>query len=156
MAQIAKKVVNIEYGIVGFDFVDGTHRDVKLSDLSEQIRHQLVLHGLSQKLGDSYSGAESVSEAVERFNSTADMLLAGDWTSGRSANGGIFVDALAKAGGVERNEALEKWNAMSDDEKAAIKKHPAIKAAKAAIELERAAAKAKAAGDGGTLEFDSI
>jgi len=156
MATIAKKAVDVERGEVEFTFADGTQRTIEVRALSEDIRNQLVLHGLSQKLGDSYSGAESVADAVEKFNSTADMLLAGDWTSGRSASGGIWVDALAKAGNVERGEALAKWNSLDDETRKVIKASPAVKAAKAAIELERAQAKAEQAGEAGSIDLDTL
>lgn len=154
--KIASKAVDTESKSVAFTFVNGMHRRIKLDELSADIQTQLALHGLSQKGGDSYSGAETVTEAVERFNSTIDMLLAGDWTAGRSATGGVWVDAIAQAAKVTREEALEKWNDADDALRKTLRAHPAIKAAKAAIELERAQAKASAAGEGGTIDLGSI
>ena len=156
MAKIASKTVNADTMSVTFTFANGNSRTVKVLDLPQQIRDMLMLHGLSQKGGDSYSGAESVSEAEEKFNSTIDQLIAGDWTIGRSATGGIWVDALAAAAGVSREEALEKWNAADSDTRKSLKAHPAIKAAKAKIELERAKAKAEAAGEAGEIDLSEI
>jgi hypothetical protein len=154
--KIATKSINVEDMNVMFKFVDGTTRTIALSDLSEGMVTHLALHGLSQKGGDSYSGAESVGEAVEKFNSTIDMLLNGDWSAGRSASGGIWVDAIAAAADVSREEALAKWNAADDDTRKELKKHPAIKAAKAQIELERAKTKVASAGEAGGFDLSEI
>ena len=156
MAKIANKEILFAEKSVRFTFADGTVRTIGLGEMQDDIITHLALHGLSQKCGDSYSGAESVGEAKEKFNSTADQLMAGDWNIARSATGGIWVDALAAAGDVERDEALEKWNSMSDEEKKAVRAHPAIKAAKAKIELQRAQAKAEAAGEGGAIDLDDL
>ena len=123
MAKIASKVVDVASQTVSFTFADGTHRSVSLEDLKPEIVTQLALHGLSQKGGDSYSGAESVSEAIEKLNSTVDMLIAGDWSAGRSATGGIWVDAMAQAAGVSREEALVKWNEADSDTRKSLKAH---------------------------------
>ena len=154
--KVATKTPDVESKSVTWQFADGTTRQVFLSELSDDIITNLALHGLSQKGGDSYSGAESTSEAIERFNSVIDSLIAGDWNIGRAATGGIWVDALAQAAGVERSEALVKWNSADDETRKQLKAHPAIKAAKAEIELERAKAKAKAAGEGGSIDLDDI
>lgn len=157
MAKIAQKAVSFENGTVTFRFANGTERIIDTAALSDDIKTHLMLHGLSQKAGDSYSGAETVTEALEKFNSTVDSLLAGDWNVGRAATGGIWVDAIARAANVTREEALAKWNESDDDTRKALRKHTAIKAAKAAIDLERAEALAKAAGESDTkLDFDSI
>lgn len=141
--NIAKKEIG-ETSIT-FTWADESTTTVNLSDIPEAIQARAILHGLSQKLGDSYSGAKEVEAAQAAFNDTLEALKAGDWNrkGGGFASGGIWVEAAAKATGEEFGAVLEKWNAMDDETKASIKKHPDVKLAKAQIEVERAQAKAK-------------
>lgn len=142
--QIAKKV--IDEGTITFIWADETSTKVVLSELPETILQRAVIHGLSQKLGDSYSGSSGdVRTAQAMFLDTLNALKEGDWNrkGGGFSSGGIWVEALAQAAGEELETALTKWNEMDDATKASIKKHPQVKVAKAEIELARAAAKAK-------------
>ena len=141
--QIAKKVVG--ESTITFAWADETSTVVDLDTLPEAIKQRAMIHGLSQKLGDSYSGAAGdVGRAKAMFDETLSALQDGDWNrqGGGFSSGGIWVEALAQAAGVTVEEALEKWNAMDDAEKAAVRKHPQVKLAKAEIEMERAKAKA--------------
>jgi hypothetical protein len=144
--NIAKKTI-VETS-VKFDWADESDTSYDLSLYSEEMIRNLALHGLKQKLGDSYSGAEkngwSIAECKTEVDTVSASMVAGDWNrkGGGFASGGIWVEAAAKATGEEFGAVLEKWNAMDDATKASIKKHPDVKLAKATIELERAKAKA--------------
>jgi len=141
---IAKKVV--ENTVLTFQWADGTETMIDLSMFPKEIIERAALHGLSQKLGDSYSGAEGdVQRAFVMFKETLDALHSGDWNrkGGGISSGGIWVEALVRATGSDMETVLAKWNEMDEAEKAAIKKHDAVRLAKAQIELERAKAKAK-------------
>lgn len=141
--QIAKKV--IEGTSITFKWADDSETVVNLDGFSEAILQHATLHGLSQKLGDSYSGAAgNVAYAKEMFEETLNALREGDWNrkGGGISSGGIWVEALARAAGEDMEAALAAWNEMDDETKAATRKHPAVKLAKAEIEAERAKAKA--------------
>lgn len=144
MASICKKVVNGD--VVNFDFVDGETIACELHALPDDIITRLALHGLSQKVGDSYAGAESVGEARAMAQGVYDNLVAGTWAV-RASRGGKIIEAITRALGLSFDDALTKWNEKSDDEKKAIKNHPSIKVALAEIESERAAKLAEAASD---------
>jgi len=144
MAKKATKKVT-ETG-VSIDFENGEALVVELEQLSEDIIRRLALHGMSQKLGDSYAGAEA-DEAFGLANGVAERLVAGDWAAVRASGGGVtrvsaLVEALATVTGQEIEAALGVVKEMSDDQKKDLKKHPAIAAELARISAEKAAAKA--------------
>lgn len=147
---ICKKVV-LENG-VRFDFVNGKSIETDVRDLPREIVERLAIHGLSQKVGDSYAGAESVDEAIGNAKMTYDNLVANVWAV-KAIRGGKIVEAIVRATGQAFDVVLAKWAIMTDEEKKAVKSHPDVKKALAEIEAERAAALAKAAGDSAPLEF---
>ena len=130
---------------VGFAFENGEQVDVKLEDMSEDMIQMLAVHGLTQKLGDSYASATSVSEACEKFYDVLNNLKAGTWNGGRSAtSGGIWVEAIARATGRSIEDSAAMFASKTETEQKAIKKHDSVVVAKAEITLERQIAKAKA------------
>ena len=143
MAKKATKKVTD--GGVDISFESGDSLIVNLDSLDQSIVTKLALHGLSQKLGDSYAGAE-LSEAFELASSVASRLLAGEWAQAREGGGStrvsMLVEALAAATGKSNDEALEVVKGMSDDQKKELKKHPAIAKELATIAAERAVEKA--------------
>lgn len=141
--QIAKKVV--AGTTITFQWADETENVIDCKSFAENIMEHAMVHGFSQKLGDSYSqAAGDVRKAQMMFLETLEALTAGDWNrkGGGFSSGGIWVEAYAKAAGEDIEKALESWNNLSDEEKADVRKHPQVKLAKAEIEMERAKAKA--------------
>lgn len=147
MAKIAKKVVGDTY--VRFEFANGEFTQCDVSKLSSDIIHRLALHGLSQKVGDSYASAESVTDAQRNAEEVWRNLSNGIWAT-KATRGGKIVEALSRATGKPIDECLEAYAAMDDDARKALRVHPSIKAALASIEAERAAALAKAVPDDAT------
>ncbi len=137
MGKVAKKVVG-ETGVL-FSFINGEALTCNLHDLPEAIVHKLALHGLSQKVGDSYAGAESVSEALGMARSTWNNLASNQWAT-KSQRGGKIVEAMVRGLGKSYSECLEVWVGMEKEKKAALKKHPTIMKAMAEIDLEKAQA----------------
>lgn len=144
MARIAKKVT-IEGG-VRFEFTDGTTITTELDGMNEEIVQKLAIHGLSQKIGDSYAGAESVAEAISLAEGVFKNLLAGLWGA-KVARGGKIVEALHRVTGKAVEECLDLWQGMDDGRQKELRKHADIKKALADMEAERAAALAEAADD---------
>ncbi len=166
---MAKKIVNLETKAVTFDFTKdgGDAVVVGLGDLSEDIITRLALHGLSQKVGDSYANAKNQADplkwAQEQVQSVIKGLKEGVFNIGRTGEGTTRVSMLARAihrikvaAGEESTEvqAQEAIDAMTKEQVAELKSKKRIKkeldkirledAAKA---LERAQAKAAAGGD---------
>jgi hypothetical protein len=109
------------------------------------VQEHARLHGFSQKLGDSYSGKKTVAEARECFDATLAGLVEGDWNRKGVSTGGLWVAAIAEVVGITVDEALEKWQAMSEDTRKEVCKHPDVVLARKVIELARAKAKAEGA-----------
>lgn len=132
---------------------------VDLNDLNDDIMLKLARHGLTQKVGDSYAGAEE-GEILELAGNVIGRLKAGEWGVERTGGGPRttqLAEALAAATGKTVDECAERLDSMEDDEKKALRAHPhikgelaKIKAAKAAEAAEKAA---KESADAAPLQF---
>lgn len=69
------------------------HVQIDLTKLNAETIGQLVLHGLTQKIGDAAAGKKG-DEALAAMQKVMDQLIAGDWTARRS--GGSSRDTLEK------------------------------------------------------------
>lgn len=152
-----KKAANFESQSIEFIFGEAGSETVFLSDLPDDIVANLAVHGLSQKLGDSYAGAKAATEGTEidpdewckgQVLSVFGQLKDGNWSTRTPGAGGQVTDlaiALAQVGGIDEAVAVEKLADATKEEKAALRKVPEIKAILETLRAERAAAKAKAA-----------
>lgn len=141
-----------------FAFANGDKLDVDPTKLSDGVRYCAMLHGLAQKIGDSYAGAKTPDEASEEAGSLYERLESGEWIAERESAGprislilAAIVKARADAGKpfteAEQAERAEKLKADKTYRESAMA-NPAVKAAYAAIQAERAAERAaKAAAD---------
>lgn len=149
--SIAKKTVAEDLTGVSIEFTNGEVIGVTLDALSPEIVRNLALHGLSQKLGDSYSGESDVAVAKTKAEAVAQRLAEGNWKAVREAgSGGRITDlaqALAQVTGKTVEEAVAAIEAMDKAQKSGLRKHPRIKAATAAIAAARAAKAAEDAAD---------
>lgn len=151
MTRMKKASVVIEGDLITFD--TGAHVEgIDISNLTEDIIHHATMHGLKQKIADSYAGLSTETEVHQAIKGVMETLLSGAWNSGRSTSGGIWVEALSRAAGVTLEEAAAKWNAIDEETQKGIKANAAVKQAKAEIELERA--KKKATGE--SIDLDDL
>jgi hypothetical protein len=147
-AKLVEKMPDPEAGSVTFKFEDGTEAVFDSARVSDDIRAQLMLHGASQKIGDSYAGAgddgiaDPLGYAKDRVRDTIERLYAGDWRTATVGTGGILAEAMAKVSGKTRDECSAILAEMSDDEKKDLRKKKKIAAALARIKLARDAARA--------------
>jgi len=154
MAIIKKAAVETSATGLKFNFASGKEVEVEASEFNEDILHKAMLHGLKQKLADSYAGCKTDYDVEAAFEAVLASLTAGQWNAGRSSSGGIWVEALARATGKGLEECREKWAGLDDDTMKSLKAHPEVKQAKAEIELERA--KAKVTGKESEIDLDEI
>ena len=110
-----KKSVNVEKELVSFAFESET-MEFKLADLSSEMVTRLALHGLSQKLGDSYADSTKVTNPQTAACSVWNNLLEGNW--GRERGSSVDYDAAIE----EAKRRLEAYIASSDEEKALFAK----------------------------------
>ena len=150
-AQIAKKEVHEDMSGVTIAFADGKPLTVNLADLPDEMVGHLALHGLSQKLGDSYSGEQDIASARALAAAVAERLREGNWKAVREGGGGGRISDLAQAlsnvTGQPLEECVTKLADMEKDQKSGLRKHPKIKAELAKIAAERAATAAAKAED---------
>lgn len=148
-----------------FTFHDGEALTASLETLSPEIVNQLALHGLSQKIGDSYAGedaanCQTIAEAVWK------SLTEGNWSTRTGEGGGPRIsqlaEALARVTGQTVQDCVAKIAEMSDDQKKDLRAHPQIKAVTAEIKLEKARADAEkakneaGAGDDSAIDLGSM
>lgn len=150
---------------------------VNIADLPEDVVTRLAVHGLSQKLGDSYAGAGKEEQplvyAAKRVSEVAAQLVAGDWRV--TGEGGpretLLAKALARATGQALETCIEvlagKQAELDNEEKlkkdnpwkqfqSALRGDPGIKEAINAIKLEEAEAAAKKGVTGEAADLSTL
>ena len=136
-----KKSVNVEEQSVTFGFENETV-EFKLADLSSEMVTRLALHGLSQKLGDSYADSTKVTDPKKAATDVWNNLKDGNW--GRERGSSVDYDAAIE----EAKGRLEAYVASSDEEKILFAKMGVTRVAlekvvKAAEKAKEKAEKAK-------------
>lgn len=145
----------------------GKELEFATSDLSDEIKANLLMHGLSQKLGDSAASVkaklkdglgreptdeELISAVVEAINGSWKNLENGDWKASRGEGEakpriGEVALAIARLRSMDVEE-VQRLVAATDKEKVKQwRKHPQIQAEIAKIRQERAAERLAKAGD---------
>lgn len=100
-----------------FQFNGGGTYAVNADEFPIAVQTMAMYHGLSQKLGDEFSGAKSVEEAEEAFVALLERLKDGDWATERGEAGprtSLIFEAVCIA--YER-----AGKPLDDDRKAAIR-----------------------------------
>lgn len=148
--KVATKDYDVESGSLDIAFSSGAQLSVTLDDLPEGIVRQLALHGLSQKLGDSYASVKGdVTKAFENASAVLSELKAGNFTKARAAGEGEgkarvgeLAEAIARFKGVEVAAAAAAVAKASEEQVKAWRGNAKLKAIIATIRAEKAAAKA--------------
>lgn len=146
----ATKSYNEETGDVRFEFANGNTLTINVNAVPEAIRNHALAHGLLQKIGDSYAGAESVEEAFEAANDTLDTIKGGEWKAARAgvgAGGGDLIKALAAATGRTEDECKVVIANADADLRKQIRKQPQVAAELAKIQAAKLLAKAAKVSD---------
>lgn len=150
--KVAKKVADAESGTVQFRFRDGSSQTISLAELDGQTIRLLALHGLEQKIGDSYAGAQ---DAVDEGKATDVLsytkaqaarvianLKAAVWAT-REVGPSRLVIAVAEALGIDLQTAHDRIRLWQDSDNevhvkklADAKRHPKVKLVLARLEKE--------------------
>jgi len=154
------KTVDVDKGTIEFVFATGETEVVDVTKLPAETQKQLMLHGASQKLGDSYSG-EDADKCYTIMMGVVKNLTEGTWSARAGGGGGARIsqlaEALSRAAGEPLESCVEKLSAMDDETKKSVRAHPAVQLALGEIKLEKAqadAAKLKAElGDAAPLKL---
>jgi len=150
--KVAEKDYDEETGVFSIVFADGKAAEVELDSLPNKIQRLLALHGLSQKLGDSYASVKGdVAAAQAKFEAVLTQLQAGEWKKAREAGEGgskitELAEAIARFKGLTDAAGVEKANkvvaAASKEQIATWRANTKLKAIIAQIRAEKAAARA--------------
>lgn len=142
--------------VASFKFGNGHIITLDLAELSEEIQQELMLHGALQKIGDSYASAGGdFAFAIAAADKVIDNLRNGLWGSTRAGSGegkktsGELVTALAQLQNKEVAEVIAALEAATDEQRKAIRAHPAVKAKIAELRAQKAQEALAKAGDAG-------
>lgn len=108
MAKAKKISKSIEGNVLTIVSGDTT-MTFDVNELEDGIKAHLIMHGLSQKLGDSAASCDGPAECVDAIKKTWVTLKQGEWSSRQPAGEKITKKGL-----------LEKFGALSDAEQAAL------------------------------------
>jgi hypothetical protein len=79
--DVAKKEIRDDFSGVDFNFSDGTVLTMMVANVPQSLHNQLMCHGLSQKIGDSYAGVKgNVADAIDNAQTVIELLTAGEWS----------------------------------------------------------------------------
>ena len=147
MASVATKVLDFEGKLVEFTILGQEPFQVALDDFSPETQLHLALHGISQKLGDSYSGCKGdIKVALELFKATLAQLKNGEWRAARGEGESKpriteLAEAIARIKGLDISAVTAHLVTSSDDEKKAMRNNDRVKAVIAVIRAEKAQAR---------------
>ena len=139
-------------------FADQSNLEVNPDDFSEEIKFELMMLGLGNKLRDSWASAKGdLAFAQGAANKTIDNLKNGLFTASRASGAvvqkiGELVQAIANIKGLPVEKVQEVVSAASETDVANWRKNPKVKAEILRIRHENAVARlAKAPGEDFTL-----
>lgn len=158
--NIAKKVTDEDAGQVSFNFSNGRKLVVDVNRMPRHIVNRLALHGISQKVGDSYAGANlkgwDIDDCYDEAVRVADNLYNGIYNAKGGTGTTILAEALSRVTGETVEESAAVIDQMNDDDRKALEKHADIKAAVAAIKAERAAKRAAEQAGGSVADLTGL
>lgn len=140
-------------------FADGTSIEVNVLELPATQQDNLRMHGLEQKLRDSYSGAKGNVEIIKgSINKVLDNLRGDKWTASRASGETVsrsleIVQAIANLKGLEASAVQGVYDNATDEQRDTWRKHPAIKAEIASIRAKAAAERAEKAKEAGDFQL---
>lgn len=151
-----KQKMSKDYGVtdaglvyVQIDFDNGETVRLEI-DPTSPTGLQAAGHGLSQKLGDSASGAESTNDAFEAVLEVASRVANGEWTKARATGDGTsakgaseLVEALVKVLSQPKEVVREMLSKLKQADKMALRKTPAVAQVIEALRAARAPSKAE-------------
>ena len=145
---------------VSFKFGNDTVVSLDLSTLSEDMQQELMIHGALQKIGDSYSSAGGdFAFGIAAASKVIENLTNGNWGSVRAGSGeskkasGELATALAALQGKDIADVVAALENATEEQRKALRAHPAVKAKIAELRAQKAAEALAKAGDAGALNF---
>lgn len=153
--KFSKKEYDLDTGECNFIFESGTPQEetisVNVNDLPPEIQKQLMLHGMSQKGGDSYASVKgNVQQAKANLRDVISQLQGGEWRgAGDEARPRLaeLAEAISRIKGTDLEKTKEAVEKASDDQRKNWRSNAGVKAMIAKIRAEKAAKALEAAGE---------
>ena len=155
--KFCDKDYDLDTGVVYFSFGNGKTLEFDTNRCNEEIRKTLVLHGGSQKVGDSFAGAKgNFALGIQSAQDVIDQLYAGAWKAGRGEGEARprlaeLAEAISRIKSVIIERATAAVEKASDEQRKAWRLNAKVKSVIATIRAEKAA---KALEEAGEQELD--
>ncbi len=146
--QVVVNEAGVPTGVIQFTFEDQSVQTIDVNALDEATKFRALIHGVSQKIGDSYAGAKAEENPLafskEACAETIAQVLKGDWRAARESGPRVtdLAHAVARVTGQSLEEAVAFLGTLDEAQTKDLRKKPKIAAALAAIVAEKASAKA--------------
>lgn len=155
--RFCAKEYDLDTGNVEFTFGNGKVLTIDSNAIPEETRKQLMLHGISQKVGDSFAGVKgNFAEGVQNAEEVIAQLLNGVWKADRDGDAkprlAELAEAIARIKSVPLEAATKAVEAGTDDQRKDWRANAKVKATIAQIRAEKAAKALEDAGEQ-TLEI---
>ena len=143
--KFCDKDYDLDTGIVYFSFGNGKTLEFDTNRASEEIRKTLLLHGASQKIGDSFAGAKgNFALGLQSAQDVIDQLYSGAWKAGRGEGEARprlaeLAEAIARIKSVDLERATAAVEKATDEQRKAWRLNGKVKLAIAEIRAEKAA-----------------
>lgn len=145
--KFCEKEYDVDSGVASFTFGNGEALELNVEELPADTQKTLMLHGLIQKVGDSFAGAKGdFAAALEAAARVIEQLKEGKWTAGKGAGGEAkprvteLAEAIARLKGIPVAQAIELVAAADDEKRKTLRGNARVKAAIAQIRAEKAQA----------------
>lgn len=124
---------------VAFYFSNG---EMRTCDVPSDLLAKAAAHGLSQKIGDSFAGVDSVEDCILAFDEMGERLAKGEWNAerevGAAASGAsILARAIAEFSGKSIEQVKEKLATLSPKAKVQMRSNPQLRPIIERLEAER-------------------
>jgi len=142
-----------ETGVNYFNFGNGTTLEFDTKKLTVEMQRELMFHGASQKIGDSYAGRSKANDfagAIGDAQGVIDQLYAGEWRGAPGEGEGRprlaeLAEAIARLKNAPVEKAMAAVEAASEEQRKSWRSNAEVKHAIQAIRLEKAQAALTAA-----------
>jgi len=142
--RFCNKEYDMDTGIVEFQFGNGKTLPLDTNELPEDTQKQLMLHGTSQKVGDSFAGVKGdFAAGIQAAQDTINQLLAGIWKADREGDAkprlAELAEAIARIKGVDLEKATKAVEAADEKSRKDWRSNLQVKSVIATLRSEKAA-----------------
>lgn len=150
--KFAEKDYDVETGEFEIAFGNGQSVKCMVYEFPAEIQKLLMLHGASQKIGDSYAGAKkNYDEAIKSAKDVIEQLTAGSWKASRDDEArprlGELAEAISRIKGTDLEKTKLAVEKATDDQRKTWRTNNKVKAVIAQMRAEKAQAELETAGE---------